>query len=112
MAAMRIERRWPAIAPGDLVDRYRAVLAQLWLLGLPSESRSPHAHQADLADARHLLAEQARLCDALGPEFASAVSREHGRTWAMLMRACPGRGSKIPGGRRGKTRAAASRWPN
>ena len=73
----------------DLVAEYCAVLGRLWLLNAPDSSRSPHARRADVAEARRLLAEQARLVDELGPEFAAAVSRQHARAWSQTMGRCP-----------------------
>jgi hypothetical protein len=84
----------PAPQPGattaDLIGRYELVLAKLWLLNVVDGAVwSSQAHQADVEDARQLLAEQATLCDELGPEFAAAVSRRHARTWARVMNRCP-----------------------
>jgi hypothetical protein len=49
----------------------------------------PANGEVDAAEARVLLAELARLCDELGPEFASAVSRQHARAWSRTMNRCP-----------------------
>jgi hypothetical protein len=75
--------------PRDLIVQYQRVLAQLWVLNIPDSSGSPHAHAADLEDAKRLLAEQAKLCDEIGPEFAAAISRQHARFWARMMKRCP-----------------------
>jgi len=77
----------------DLVSEYRAVLSRLWLLNLPAAERSPEAYAADVADVHRLLAQQAELCDELGPAFAEAVSREHAQMWFEVMKACPGCGT-------------------
>jgi hypothetical protein len=79
----------PVTPVRDLVAEYQCTLARLWLLNVPSEARDPRAHAADLEDARQLRAEQARLCDELGPEFALAVSRTAAREWARDMGRCP-----------------------
>jgi hypothetical protein len=73
----------PATPLRDLIAEYQHVLSRLWLLNIPP------AGAADVAEARTLLADQARLCDEIGPEFAAAISRQHARTWARAMGRCP-----------------------
>jgi hypothetical protein len=80
----------------DLIADYREVLGRLWLLNIPGESRPPRAHQTDVDDARRLLAEQARLCDELGPALASAVARQAARGWVTAMGRCPWCGESGP----------------
>jgi len=78
-----------ALRRRDPIAEYRNVLGRLWLLNVPDSRRDPRAHETDAAEARALLAEQARLCDDLGPEFAAAVSRQHAPLWARTMNRCP-----------------------
>jgi len=77
-------------ATADHIAQYEAVLGRLWLLeNQDTAIRSRHARSRDIEDARHLLAEQARLCDEIGPEFAAAISRQHARRWAEATQRCP-----------------------
>jgi hypothetical protein len=70
--------------PTEHVEAYRHVLARLWLLNIP-----PQKPRADLAAARRLLRDQARLCDQLGPELAWAISQQAASHWAQQMGRCP-----------------------
>ena len=95
-AVLALLRSWPTsvsripTAPTrDLIADYREVLARLWLLNMPDECGPPRARQTDVDEARRLLAQQARLCDELGPGLASAVARQAARAWATAMRRCP-----------------------
>ena len=67
----------------ELIEKYREILSRRWMLNI-----SP-SHPVDREDASRLLAEQAWLCDEIGPEFAAAVSRPHARWWAKAMGRCP-----------------------
>ena len=80
----------PATPLPSLIAQYQSILGSLWLLNIDDETvRSPHAHAADLEDAKHLLDQQARLHDELGDDMALAVSRRHAWTWAQMMKRCP-----------------------
>ena len=84
----------------DPVAAYTRVLSQLWLLGSPPAPSEAKHQRADINAARRLLAEQARLCDELGPEFAAAVGRQAARAWAEAWKRCPLCGQ--PGGHVGE----------
>src|SRR5262245_38689450 len=85
-----LERIREGRAVVDMVGDYIAVLGKLWHQNVPDEAvRSRPAQTADLGDVDSLLAEQARTCDDLGPEFAAAISRQASRAWARSMRRCP-----------------------
>src|SRR5262245_26814816 len=79
----------PSRPIAQMIVEYQFVLGRLWALNAaPSDSGSRAARLADLEDARRLLGDQARLCDALGPEFAAALCRGHAGEWASLMDRC------------------------
>jgi hypothetical protein len=83
--------RGTATAPATRgpIDKYHEVLTRLWLLNVSDDRPFPHTHDADIADARRLLAEQARLCAELGADFAAVVRRQAAREWARRMLRCP-----------------------
>jgi hypothetical protein len=58
-----------------MIAEYREVLRRLWLLNLPEDRPSAGAYDADVADARQRLAEQARLRDELGGDLAGSFER-------------------------------------
>jgi hypothetical protein len=68
---------------------YREILGKLWLLNAGAVPSPARHHRADLDDARQLLAEQARLCDELGADFAAVIGRQCAREWARCMGRCP-----------------------
>jgi hypothetical protein len=66
----------------DPITAYRATLGRLWALNLAGATTDPE-------EIKRLLEMQAKQCDELGPEFASAVSRQASRDWARRERRCP-----------------------
>jgi hypothetical protein len=66
----------------DPITAYEATLGRLWALNLAGAATDPE-------EIKHLLDMQARQCDELGPEFASAVSRQASCDWARRERRCP-----------------------
>lgn len=85
----KVRGTWTAPTTRAPITEYAVVLGRLWLLNAPDASPSGSAHDTDVADARRLLADQARLYDELGADPAALVSREAAWEWARLMRRCP-----------------------